>query len=72
MSIADIPQLQNLTAASKLDLIEELWKSLSPESGAAGEELDRLLSERIAYYEAHPDSMLTLEEFQRRWAEMKR
>jgi putative addiction module component (TIGR02574 family) len=71
MSIADIPQLQNLTDEEKLLLIDELWDSLSPTSGT-DEELDRLLAERIAHADAHPESLLTLEEFKRRWAEMRR
>ncbi len=70
MSIAELPQLTNLSVESKLELIQELWQSLPPADGEANDELVRLLEERIAYAEANPDSMLSLDEFKRRLAEM--
>lgn len=72
MSIADIPQLQSLTDDEKLQLIDQLRASLSPQPIPDEQEIVRLLEERIAYGDAHPESMLTLEEFKRRWAEMPR
>jgi putative addiction module component (TIGR02574 family) len=70
MSIADIPQLQNLTDEEKLQLIDELWDSLefAPPPGISEEE-KRILDERLAEHEANPGTSLTLEEFKRRWAE---
>ena len=70
MSIAELPQLTHLSVESKLELIQELWQSLPPADGEANDALVRLLEERIAYAEANPDSMLSLDEFKRRLAEM--
>lgn len=71
MSIAEIPQLQTLTDKEKLQLIDELRESLAPQPVPEDDEIVRLLNERIAHAQAHPESMLSLEEFKRRWAEMR-
>jgi len=67
MSIAEIPQLQNLSGEEKLQLIDELWCSLSPDDIQADNALIGLLHERIARYEADPNAVISLDEFQRRW-----
>ena len=61
-------QLDQMTVAEKLQLVDELWLSMAPE-------LDQLevsqgdrefLDERWAAFLRDPDSALTLEEFQQR------
>ena len=72
MSIADIPQLQKLTAEEKFQLIDELWCSLSPEDIAVSPELVSELERRIADHEANPEDGLTFEELKRRVAELRK
>ena len=72
MSIADIPQLQKLTGEEKLQLIDELWCSLSPEDISVSRELMAELDHRLADHEANPQAGLTLEEFKRRFDEFKK
>ena len=72
MSIADIPQLQKLTAEEKLQLIDELWCSLSPDDLPAPPELIAELERRVAAHEANPEAGLTFDEFQRRFEAMHR
>ena len=61
MSIADIPQLQKLTAEEKFQLIDELWCSLSPEDIAVSPELVSELERRIADHEANRIERLVAE-----------
>lgn len=72
MSIADIPQLQKLTAEEKFQLIDELWCSLSPEDIAVSPELVSELERRIADHEANPKDGLTFDELKRRVAELRK
>ena len=74
MSIADIPQLQSLTDGEKLQIIEELWDSLDQQTLAQHEISDEekaILDQRLADHEAHPERVLTLEEFKRQFAAMR-
>ena len=66
MSIADIPQLQQLSGEEKLHLIDELWCSLSPDDLRPDDELVSLIKERAARYRANPSVDIPLDEFQRR------
>ena len=71
MSIAEIPQLQNLSGEEKLQLIDELWCSLSPDDLPASPELIAELDRRLQHHEANPQAGLTLEEFKMRVDELK-
>ena len=67
MSIADIPQLQKLSDREKFDLAHELLQSIEdPELRTVSEpELETLLASRWTHFQAHPESALTIEDFQR-------
>lgn len=71
MSIAEIPQLQNLSAEEKMQLIDELWCSLSPADLPVSQELIAELDRRLQDHEANPQAGLTLEEFKKRVDELK-
>jgi len=68
MRITDIPEIENLTTSEKILLVEDLWDKIAvdesriPIPQSHKEELDR----RLARYEAHPGSLLSLEELQGR------
>lgn len=74
MSLAEIPQLQKLTIDEKLELISELWDSIDRD-GLARHEVSEaekaILEQRLAQHEAHPERVLTIEEFERQFAAMR-
>ena len=61
-------QLDKMTVAEKLQLVDELWMSITPELGSLEVSLEdrELLDDRWAAFLINPTSALTLEEFQRR------
>jgi len=61
-------QLDQMTVAEKLQLVDELWLSMTPEldSLEVSPEDRELLDTRWAAFLKDPTSALTLEEFQRR------
>ena len=61
-------QLDKMTVAEKLQLVDELWMSMTPEleSLEVSREDRELLDDRWAAFFKDPTSALTLEEFQRR------
>ena len=61
-------QLDKMTVAKKLQLVDELWMSITPEleSLEVSPEDRELLDDRWAAFLKDPTSALTLEEFQRR------
>ncbi len=61
-------QLDKMTVAEKLQLVDELWMSITPELGSleVSPEDRELLDDRWAAFLVNPTSALTLEEFQRR------
>ena len=61
-------QLDKMTVAEKLQLVDELWMSITPEleSLEVSPEDRELLDDRWAAFLKDPTSALTLEEFQRR------
>ena len=68
MSLADIPQIQQLSTQEKLQLVAELWDSIAvnPQNVPVSEEEKRLLEERWQEHLRDPKSALSLEEFQKR------
>ena len=67
MSLADIPQIGQLTVEEKLQLVEDLWDSIQPlaEDLPPSDEEKALLNERFEAHQSAPESALTLEEFKR-------
>ena len=61
-------QLDKMTVAEKLQLVDELWMSITPElvSLEVSPEDRELLDDRWAAFLKDPTSALALEEFQRR------
>ena len=61
-------QLDKMTVAEKLQLVDELWMSITPELASleVSPEDRELLDDRWAAFLKDPTSALTLEEFQRR------
>ena len=61
-------QLDKMTVAEKLQLVDELWMSITPEleSLEVSPEDRELLDDRWAAFLKDPTSALTLEQFQRR------
>lgn len=70
MTLAELPEVQALSAREKLQLMDELWLSVAPELETlelSGEE-KTLLDERWAAFLKDPASALTLEQFRERLA----
>ena len=68
MKLADFPNVQDLPVRQKLQLVDELWLSMTPEldSLEVSEDEKSLLDERWAAFLQDPNSALTQDEFQRR------
>lgn len=68
MNLAEFSEIQALSVREKLELVDEIWKSTSPEADlldvSAGEKL--LLDVRRADFLAAPDSALSIEQFDER------
>ena len=68
MRLADFPDVQDLPVRQKLELVDELWLSMTPES----ESLDvsdyekELLDQRWQDFLRDPKSALTLDELQQK------
>jgi putative addiction module component (TIGR02574 family) len=64
MSPALLTEIMSLSPAEKLELIDKLWESFSPEvdDGEISDEEKKLLDDRWEKYQKNPDSALTLEE----------
>jgi putative addiction module component (TIGR02574 family) len=71
MTLADLPVLQKLSKAEKLQLVEDLWDEIaaSPDDLPISAEEIALLNKRRAAHRAAPDEALSLEEFKRQLAE---
>ncbi len=68
MKLADFPDMSDLPVRQKLQLVDELWLSMTDEldSLEVSQEERELLDERWASFVRDPGSALTPEEFQRR------
>ena len=66
MKLANFPEVQHLPIREKLELVDELWLSITPDLDSLGvsEEEKEVLDERWAAFLKSPDSALTLEQFQ--------
>ena len=66
MKLKELPQIMALSTEEKLDLIHDLWESISPEMDQmeVSEEEKNLLDERWEKYLKNPDSALTIEQFE--------
>jgi len=66
MKLKEFPQIMALSTEEKLDLIHDLWESISPEMDQmeVSEEEKKLLDERWENYLKNPDSALTIEQFE--------
>lgn len=66
--LANFPEVQHLPLREKLELVDELWLSITPEldSLSVSEEEKEVLDERWAAFLKSPESALTLEQFQER------
>ena len=68
MHVNDIPEIERLSIAEKILLVEDLWESIASEESSVPvpqshrEELDR----RLAEYEKDPGRLLTLEDLRGR------
>jgi putative addiction module component (TIGR02574 family) len=65
MVLSEIPQVQSLSIREKLELVDDLWKSVSADLDAmevTQEEKD-LLDERWSNFLANPASALTVDQF---------
>ncbi len=65
MKLAEFPQILSLSVREKLELVDEIWKSASPDADLldVSEEEKQLLDERWAEFLAAPEAALTVEQF---------
>jgi putative addiction module component (TIGR02574 family) len=66
MSIADLPQVQSLSISEKLELVDDIWKSLSTDlaSMEATQEEKDMLDARWSKFLQDPYSALTMDLFE--------
>ena len=66
MKLANFPEVRHLPVREKLELVDELWLSITPELNSLNisEEEKEVLDERWAAFLKSPDSALTIEQFQ--------
>ncbi len=65
MNLTELPQVQSLTVREKLELVDDLWKSLSSgldEMEVTQEEKD-ILDRRWSRFEQNPSVALTVDQF---------
>ncbi len=72
MTIADIPQLQQLTKNEKIQLVEDLWDSIAtvPDDLKISEEEKAILNARLQAHQKSPDSVLSLDEFKKKLSDL--
>ena len=65
MALTDLPEVRALSAREKLQLVDELWRSVAPEldSLEVSAEEKGMLDERWAAFLKNPAAALTLEQF---------
>jgi putative addiction module component (TIGR02574 family) len=68
MSLAELPQIQQLTDREKLELIGEIWDSIESawDDAPLTPWQQQKLAERLAADAERPDDVLGLDEFERR------
>jgi putative addiction module component (TIGR02574 family) len=74
MKLADLPNVEALSATEKLQLLDEIWVSVAAEisHSEVSPEEKRLLEERWRGYERNPESALTLGELKRKIADSRK
>ena len=74
MTLTDLPEVQALSAREKLELVDELWKSLAAEweTLPVSDEEKRILDERWETFLQEPASALSLEQFRERLKALRR
>jgi putative addiction module component (TIGR02574 family) len=67
MSLAELPQVQSLSVREKLELVDELWKAVSPELDAmeVTQEEKEILDGRWAAFLQNTSSALTVDQFKK-------
>ncbi len=72
MTLADWPAIQQLSRATQLELVADLWDHIAAQPGddllPVSSEEAALLDQRSAAHQAAPDSALSQDEFKRRLA----
>lgn len=65
MTLTDLPEIKALSAREKLELVDELWKSVAPEldSLQVSDEEKQILDKRWAAFLRNPAAALTPEQF---------
>lgn len=73
MKLAEFPQIQSMSVREKLELVDEIWKSASPEAEVmeVSAEEKQLLNERWAEFLSAPEKALTIEEFNQQVAQLR-
>ena len=67
MSLAELPQVQSLSVREKLELVDELWKAVSPDLDAmeVTQEEKEILDGRWAAFLQNPSTALTVDQFKK-------
>ncbi len=65
MSLTELPQVQALSVREKLELVDEIWKSVSLDLETQEVSLEEraVLDQRWAAFLAEPSTMLTIKQF---------
>ncbi len=71
MILETLPAVKSLSSDDKLKLAYELWDDVSSEHLPLDAAAEKLLSERLAAYDANPDNVLTAEQAARRMEQFK-
>jgi putative addiction module component (TIGR02574 family) len=68
MTLAELPQIQALSTREKLELVDEIWKSVSasPDFLEVTQEEKELLDSRWAEFMGDPASALSVDGFKRK------
>ena len=71
MNVIEMPQIQAMSIAEKINLVESLWDSIAQHEEAVPvpDSHVKELSARLARYEGNQDSLLTLQALQQKIAE---
>ncbi|WP_348215449.1 addiction module protein [Luteolibacter sp.] len=73
MTLTGFPQVQALSIREKLELVDEIWKSVAPDLEAmeVSEKEKELLDQRWTDYLENPSSALTPEQFKEKLDAMR-
>ena len=71
MILETLPAVKSLSSDDKLKLAYELWDDVSSENLPLDPAAEKMLSERLAAYDANPHDVLTAEQAARRMEQFK-